>query len=363
MVRFVLFPGCQDMKKVIFVLLPLIVLGRSSAQPTNLEAPLSKGAIVPPQLTFLESPETKEPKEICARALSLFTNRDYDALEKLAAEYRASKAEFADGSWKLAFVYNGLQPSSQAPEDVWTSRQIQIQDWIRAKPDSVTPRIAMARILRDYAWKARGSDWAYKVTQQDWQTFLARLQGGLRYLEETKKLQGKCPAYWSSLQAIGLGLQFNRLEYDKIFEQAIHEFPDYTDYYKYRAIYLLPRWSGREGEWEADLGKSADRVGGEAGDMLYARVFWHIHLHLHWDNVFKENKGISWPRVNRGFDAILKRYPDSLAARTERTHLAALSGDKQRAKEYFLQTNGHVDVGLWNGKNTFDTMFKWMFSK
>lgn len=295
------------------------------------------------------------------RVLTLFTNKDFDALEKMAAEYRASKAEYADGMQKLAFIYNGVTPSCDAPDEIWQARQIQLQDWIRAKPDSPTPRIAMARLLTDYAWKARGSGWAYKVKAEDWQTFYARLQGGLRYLESAKKLQEKCPAYWTSLQRIGLGLQFDRPLYDKIFTQATNEFPTYPTYYELRAVYLLPRWNGNEGEWEADLAKSADRMGGDDGDILYARVVWQMHLTYSSKNVFNENPGISYTRVVRGFDAIIKRYPDSVAAKTELVHLAALFGDKLRAKEYFLKINGQIDISLWDGKANFDTIYKWLF--
>lgn len=351
------------MKKIISILLPLILAGRSEAQATNLgTAASSKLGVAPPQITFLESSETRERNENLSRVLTLFTNKDYDALEKMAAEYRASEAEYADGFQKLAFIYDGLEPARSAPDEVWQSRQIQMQDWIRAKPDSPTPRIAMARLLTDYAWKARGGDWAYKVKQQDWQTFFGRLQGGLRYLQEAGSLPTKCPAYWSGLQRIGVGLHFTRLQYDKIFEQATNEFPTYVTYYELRAGYLLPRWYGTEGEWEADLAESADSLGGEAGDILYARVVWYIHVTFYSKNILKEYKGISYPRVLRGFNAILKKYPDSLAARTELIHLATLSGDKNRAKENFLRMNGQIDLSLWNGKATFDSIFKWLFS-
>lgn len=346
------------MKKVIALLLPLVLLSRSGAQPTN--APVAgKNSVTPPQVIFLESEETKERNEMPARVLSLFTNRDYDALEKMAAEYRASQAEYADGFQKLAFVYNGVTPACGAPDEIWQAHQIQLQDWIRAKPDSPTPRIALARLLTAYAWKARGSGWASKVRQEDWQTFFSRLQTALRYLQSANQL--KCPAYWSSLQQIGLGLQFDRAQYDRIFAQATNDFPTYPTYYELRAVYLLPRWNGTGHEWEADLAKSADRMGGDAGDILYARVVWQMHLTYSSKNVFNEFPEISYSRVVRGFDAIINRYPDSVAAKTELVHLAALFGDKQRAKEYFLKINGQIDVSLWDGRANFDTVYKWLF--
>ena len=47
---------------------------------------------------------------------------------------------------------------------------------------------------------------------------------------------------------------------------------------------------------------------------------------------------------------ILQKYPDSLEAKTERALLAALAGDKPKARRYFLETKGNVDLGQWPSK-------------
>ncbi len=347
------------MKKFISLLLPLILLARAEAQGV-VTSGWPAGA---PKFTPIESPERKDQKENLARAFNLFTNKNYDALEKMAADYRASKVETAGGFQKLACVYNGLMPSKRDPDAVWEERRVQLQDWIRAKPQSPTPRIAMARLLTDYAWKIRGGGWASEVKPEAWQSFSSRLRDGLRYLDEAKKLPGKCPAYWSSLQRIALGLQFDKKRYDKIFEQATNEFPNYTPCYEVRANYLLPRWNGEEGEWEADLARSADALGGEAGDMLYTRVVWFIHQTLDSTNVFADNKGLSYPRVLQGFTVILKRFPDSMAAKTELIQLAVQHGDRQTAEKYFSQLNGQNDIYLWYDIESYDYAVRWVYSK
>jgi hypothetical protein len=279
----------------------------------------------------------------------------------MAAEYRASKEQYADGIYKLSSIYGGFEPARDDSDDVWQARQVQLQNWIRAKPDSPTPRIAIARVLTSYAWKARGGDWAHNVKQQDWETFFSRLNGALKYLQDASKLQQRCPVYWTSLQRIALGLQFDRSRYDSVFSQATREFPDFESYYYLRATYLLPRWNGTQGEWETDLSKSADAIGGESGDKVYARVVWYMHSCGFFTNIFTESKGLSWARIDKGFEAILKESPGSLSAQTERAHLAALVGDRQKARNYFLQTQGQVDVCLWDGKDAFESSFKWMF--
>lgn len=348
--------------KIVSLLLPVFLLGSVKGQPAN-QMPASSQSVLLHRLQFIESAETKEQNEIKNRALALFTNHDYDGLEKMAAEYRSSKEQFADGTPKISLVYAALEPAETNPEPVWQRCQIQMQEWIHAKPESPTPRIALARVLTSYAWKARGGGWAYQVKQQDWQTFYARLRGAQKYLQQAAKLNEWCPVYWSTMQRIALCLQVSRKQYDAIFDHATREFPEYEAYYNYRALYLLPGWLGAPGEWESDLAKSSDKIGGEAGDMLYARVVWYMHSYGSTTNLFKETPRISWPRVQRGFDAILKESPDSLAAKTERAHLAALKGDKVRARVYFLETGGQVDVCLWDGGDAFHSNFKWIFAR
>ena len=219
-------------------------------------------------------------------------------------------------------------------------------------------RVELARFLRDYAWQARGSGWANSVKEEGWKLMGERLQAAAQVLAEAKQLDEKCPCYWSILQGVALGLQLDRKHYDNIFNAAIKQYPDYEYYYNNRATFLLPRWYGEDGELERDLEKSTDLIGGEAGDMVYAQVVWNVHHYGCPTNVFKENS-LSWKRTDRGFEAILKKFPDSLKAKNEAAHLAALAEDPVAALKYFQLTKGQVDVSLWDDKDQYVNCYKW----
>jgi len=336
--------------KLLYVLLPFVLLG-CSRQPSR----IAIGSL--PEITVVEPAETLENKQIEKQALDLLKAKNYDQLEALAAKYRASKEGYASGAWMLGSVYGGLELSNADPEPIWHERERQIHDWIKAKPASVTARVELARFLRDYAWQARGSGWASTVKEAGWKLMGERLQSAAQVLAEARQLDEKCPLYWSALQGVALGLQLDRKRYDNIFNSAIKEFPDYEYYYNNRAVFLLPRWYGEDGELERDLENSADHIGGEAGDRVYAQVVWHLHNYGS-PNVFKENN-LSWKRTDRGFEAILKQFPDSLKAKNEAAHLAALAGDPVAALKYFQLTKGQVDVTLWDDKDQYAKCYKW----
>ena len=310
---------------------------------------------------MVETPETKEQNQIKGQASTLLSSKDYKGLEDLAGKYRASKECYADGLWKLTYVYIGIEPSDDASESEWATRQSQVNDWIREQNESITARVAKARLLIGYAWKIRGSGWANSVKETEWKKFHERLQQAVHVLEESRALKEKCPVYWSSLQRAALGLQTDKVEFEAVFNQAIKEYPDYWFYYQARTTFLLPRWYGAPGEWEKDLGISADRIGSENGDMLYAQVVWASNLYGGGIDIFEGHR-ISWGRVDKGFEVILKQFPDSLAAKNERAYLAAQAGEKEKARNYFLLTKGQADLTAWEDKEAFDNFIKWAFT-
>lgn len=223
------------------------------------------------------TPETIVTNEIARQALALLEAKAYNKLDDLAAKFRSSKERYADGVWKLANVYDGLVPSNRALDENWETRLSTIGRWAVARPDSITARVAWANVLVAYAWKSRGAGEADTVSREGWRLFGKRLIAAARVLKDAKALKEQCPLYWRVLMRDALGLQVDKTRFNAIFDEAIKAEPDCESYYYHRAIYLLPQWYGSKGEWQSDLIKSADKIGGENGDMLYARVIWNMH--------------------------------------------------------------------------------------
>ncbi len=308
----------------------------------------------------VESAETKEKEEIKNQAKTLFDAKDFDKLDSLAAQYRESRECYADGNWKLSEVYVGLELPDKASDSEWESHLAVFNDWIKARPESITARVALADELLGYAWKARGTGYANTVSRTAWQLFSERLQRALTVLRDARTLKEGCPYWGSTMLRIAIGSGTERSQYETLFKNIVLAYPDYSRYYTLRATYLLPRWHGKTGEWEADLVASADKIGGEEGDLLYARVVWNMQQGRTFDNIFKESK-LSWERIARGFAIIEKRYPDSLAAKSERAFLTALGGPVNEAESSFNKLEGKVDLSIWMDRDEFDTFARWAY--
>ena len=284
------------------------------------------------QHDFSQFVRTYRTNLIGEQALGLLQLKEYDKLDALAATLRASKARYADGAWQLASFYSGLTPLNSEANVVWDDRVEEIGLWATARPESITARVSWSYVLVAYAWKARGGGEANTVSPDGWRLFYQRLSQAVTILKAARSLNEKCPVYWSAMMRAALGLHANRIQYDGICAEATKAEPDYETYHFGRAIYLLPRWYGVDGEWETDLAAAADKVSGEDGDMLYAQVVWN--LNQYYSITPFPDGNLSWRRVDSGFEVIEKRFPDALEARMERAYLACLAQNNLPATFY-----------------------------
>jgi hypothetical protein len=342
--------------KIICLFLPLFLLSCSKKPTASNDQlqnqPSPPAAVIPFQPTVVEPPETKEIDGIKSQANALLESKDFDGLDSMAKTFRDTKVCYADGVWKLFYFYDGINIPEESTDSEWSNHFAVLRDWIKTKPDSITARVALANGLVGYAWTARGRDSASKVTDDNWKHFSQRLNEAVSVLAEAKTLNEKCPCWWSTLLRVELGLQVDRPQYDAAFKGAIQAWPDYAAFYFIRANFLLPRWYGTEGELEKDLEASADKIGGEAGDTVYAQVIWDLNVSVFSTNLFQEYN-LSWNRANNGLETIESHYPDSLAVKNEAAHLAVLAHDPPAAKKYFDQTKGEIDPSAWSSTNEF----------
>lgn len=341
--------------KIICCLIPFLLLG-CSKQPHVIPSALSANA------SRIVTSETKELDVVRDQAMTFLREKDYDKLDELAAKLRSSKDCYADGTWKLSELYYALAVSNNIygnemfdhiSDKSFEDRLAELQDWVKAKPDSITARIALANVQDDYGWNARGGDYAGKVADEGWRLFGERLNEAVKTLREVKNMDEKCPWYWYEMMRVAGGMQLPKDQLNNIFNQAIIYEPNFVAYYGCRANFLLPRWYGSQGEWENDLAKSADNIGGDDGDMLYAQVVWRVNRVTSFDsNIFQENN-LSWPRVKRGFEVLEKHYPNALAVKNEAAYLAVFAQDAQTARKYFDETKGQIDGSIWYSKEEF----------
>lgn len=358
---------------IVLVIVCAAVTGK--AQPRNGSAPMFRMAaaqkadteLEAKDLVLVDAEDTAVGKRLAKTIGDLMAAKDYDGLDKLAADLRKSKEQTADGTWHLLQFYGVMgfgQPYSDRPtEAMWTARRSFLKSWVEAKPTSITARISLARFLKQHAWEARGGGDARTVSDQGWKLFRDRLDLARQTLVDARKLEEKCPVWWDTMHFVALGKGVDLAGYDKMFNEAVAFDPGYTFFYNNKVTYLLPRWFGAEGDWQKFAQEAADKVGGEQGDILYARLGWRAHERKYYAGFLKDS-GYSWPRMKKGLEALVKQHPESLSAASELAYLAYQKKDRGCAKPLFERLGSKVDLGVWgNDKPRFMRARAWALSE
>jgi len=309
---------------------------------------------------MIEGPDNIKRQNIKSRVRALLVARNYEQLERLAADYRRTRASFADGEWLLQSFYLGLsQVPDTAADAVWETRIAQLKAWAQRTPQSVTPLVALAYAYFYYAYHARGHGDYTTVTPAMQRLMRGRARIAAGILADSAALRRQCPGWYAVAQYLGRLQPWPRPQYDQTVDEGIQVFPQYAGFHKERILYLLPRWYGRQGEWEAYAEKVCDEKAGAAGDLLYAQLCWHFQEQRYFVNIFRETR-LSWPRVKAGYKALLKRNPGSLEVASAFAQAAVQAGDKATQRSLFHnQIKNTALRDVWESEGYFKLVQYW----
>jgi hypothetical protein len=288
----------------------------------------------------------------------LYNLRQFDALEKRAAELRASKETFGNGSWKIYQFYGSFEPREDEPENMWTLHDEIHKEWLAAHPGSITAHVSYIDFLAEYAWHARGGGFADTVTEEGWKLFKERLEMAANLIEKANSLE-KDPMLYSAVLRVARGQGWPKERFESLLEEAHRQEPKFWGLEVSRAISLLPRWYGEPGEWEEYAAAAARREGG-SGAQGYARIV--LSLSGFYDNIFEETEA-DWPITREGLGELVANHPDSLVFPNSAALLAAKAEDREFAAAMFDVIGDRYYQGAWESPELFVMVREWARTK
>jgi hypothetical protein len=291
----------------------------------------------------------------CAVA-SLLDHEEFDLLDEIASQARSSKSRFLGGKWKLSAFYKGLEhPPGSDPE--WPDHLQKLEAWKSHNPESVTARIALAVAYTAYGWDARSESTADKVTEEGWRLFAERIAVAAKILQDASSLKQKCPHWYAAMLQVALAQGMDPADEESLFQQAIAFEPLYDPYYRARAWFLLPIWYGEEGETEEFADKTATRIGGQEGDILYFEIAAQLACSC---NVGSDIKRLSWKRIQAGQAAQQKKYGVSLVKVNWLAKMANSFSDPAVGERANAQIGDNWDEDTWKTRKSFDNFQRWV---
>ena len=282
-------------------------------------------------------------------------NEKFDDLDRMADQYRREKSRLPGGDWRLAIFYSVLDAPYQTDRDT-LDHLAHLEHWMRSRPDSITARVALATSLHRWAWVARGNGLANTVTPEGWRLFNERIKESQTVLEGSANLKAMCPQWYVEMMVVALAQGWDVARMQEIFERGVRFESDYFYLYNHYANYLLPKWEGQPGDSAAFAKSSADRVGGDAGDMLYFQIATVL---IKRGNGAFPVKQMDWDRIQRGYRALSAQYGTSRRTMNQLAFMAYRFGDTTVANQQFAMIGDRWAPGVWRDRQFFDRARDW----
>lgn len=286
-----------------------------------------------------------------------FENERFGALEKIATQALEEKARFGNGSWKIVQFHWAIIPPDLDSNTDWKRFDELTQKWEAKYPESITARVQRILFLTQYAWAAQGAKSA-KVKPEASPLFESRLADAKIELVAAKGLAQKSPMLWEAGFTVALGQGWSKEDAVAWYYEGQASEPGFWDLENQLTCYLLPRWYGKEGEWEAFALYECNRKG-SLGEEGYARTV--AVMARYYDNIFRKSR-VQWPLVKKGFDQLRARYSKSLYILNQYASLAVQAMDRPTAILLFDEINGRADPQVWPTIDKFEAARDWAFS-
>ena len=278
----------------------------------------------------------------------------FDELEAMATQYRTSKSRVPGGDWQLHLFYAALHGSSAGDPDM-PAHLAHLQRWMAAKPQSITPAIAYAGSMTNWAWQARTNAQADKVTDEGWRLFKERAAGARAALDAVahQPLDGQ---WFGDYMTVALAQDWDNDRMKALFQKASAAFPGYFYLYEQYSNYLLPKWDGKPGEAAQFAKTSADAIGGPDGDLLYFQIGAGL---LGRSNGNSNASTLDWPRLQSGHSALAAKYGTTNRVENQFALMAFREKDAAIAQAQFARIGDRMATSVWKNRAQFDRAREW----
>ncbi|HNY48181.1 MAG TPA: hypothetical protein PKN64_14590 [Casimicrobium sp.] len=229
------------------------------------------------------------------------------AIEEQFSDLCRSNRQLIDGRW-TSQVFSIKVGHSFAVWKNWDSYFRFVREWRKLAPQSEALAVVESMLWRAFAWDARGTGFANTVSDSNWRLFRERTQRALDSLQKFGGNRSSCDLWYAEKLNAFRGMGESLADIRAVFVEGIGRYPKSLAIYGAMGLAVSPKWQGSLELFDEFARQAAKRSADFEGAGMYARLYWTID-----DESLKlENSSYpDWSLLRRGFEDLLKRYPDS----------------------------------------------------
>jgi hypothetical protein len=216
------------------------------------------------------------------------------------------------------------------------------------KANAWVRNLVEGQFLMEYAWDARGDDFAVAVPAEAWPVFHDRLTRAGTALRDAWDEDRTRPEPAVEMLTVALGLGFDKDDMEVWFRRAMTADPDCYDACRAKLYFLDPKWHGSHAEMVA-FGRQCARTQNWDADLPLILV----EAHAARGNPDLDGPSFAppevWADMREAFEPQLVRDPDDRFARTVYGKLCVAAGRYGSAYFHFTKLNEQP----WTGPSTF----------
>jgi hypothetical protein len=232
---------------------------------------------------------------------------NYTAIQDRADRLLASKSRYADGIWRLSFLYSDFCDALKAKlhgKAAWERAARRTAVLAQRRPHAW---LLHEQVLYARAWAERGPGYAYEVKSPSWPVFRQLLEKSRETLDAHKAVLADHPSWYSIRLSLSTELGEDQGLARAIFEEGASRHGDYHALYFARLRNLSPAWHGSKQQMLDFLGQVAGMPGPATAEALYARLLW-IADELGTDLI--REPAVSAEAWHASADRLATTYPD-----------------------------------------------------
>jgi hypothetical protein len=211
-----------------------------------------------------------------------------------------------------------------------------------------------------YAWHARGKGYSDTLTDKQIEVWRERLGRAERVVSELERVPIKPPQWYWTMIVLARAQGWSRERLDEVFDEAVASEPLYLHLYSAKAMYLLPRWHGEEGDWERFAETSAARLTGAEGSVVYGHIAWQVSQLYAGDRFFKQNR-VSWVKIRQGFIDRETLYGTNNNTLNAFALMAGNAADQPTTRNLMVRIGDAWDPKVWKQRHYFERYRAWAF--